>query len=241
MNTSYKIEDHLFRSADAYAQGKYDITTRWLRPRIRAGQLLVNVGCGGGEYNATARALGLRVIACEPDPAAFALAEQAASPDIDVRCCGLMDLVGTVPPADVLVMHDVLEHIADDTRAVAAVRDLLAPGGIAIISVPAYQWLYGVHDVELGHYRRYTRGRLLALFRDAFVIEASRYYGAAMIPVALWFSRITKRPYPLAAASRGIGHAAVTTICQLESRLPLPVGTSVLVRVRKMRGTHDAP
>lgn len=233
MNTSYKIEDHLFRSADAYAQGKYDITTRWLRPRIRPGQLLVNVGCGGGEYNATARELGLRVVACEPDPSAFALAERAASAEIDVRCCGLLDLVGHVPPAEVLVMHDVLEHIADDAAAVDAVRHMLQPGGIAIVSVPAYQWLFGAHDVELGHYRRYTRRRLTALFEDSFAIEASRYYGAAMIPVALWFSRITKRPYPLGMTKQGVGHLAVTTICQLESRIPLPVGTSVLVRVRK--------
>lgn len=233
MNASYKQDDHLFRAADAYAQGKYDITTRWLRPRVRAGQLLLNVGCGGGEYNATARELGLRVIACEPDPAAFALAERAAGPDVDVRCCGLLELVGTVPPADVLVMHDVLEHIADDRTAVAAVGELLQPGGLAIISVPAYQWLFGRHDVELGHYRRYTRGRLTALFAKPFEVEASRYYGAAMIPVALWFSRIAKRPYPVAAASRGVGHAAVNAVCQIEARVPLPVGTSVLVRIRK--------
>jgi len=235
MNASYKQEDHLFRSADAYAQGKYDITTRWLRPRVQAGQLLLNVGCGGGEYNATARELGLRVIACEPDPAACALAERAAGldVDVDVRCCGLLELVGQVPPADVLVMHDVLEHIADDRAAVSVVRDLLRPGGLAIISVPAYQWLFGRHDVELGHYRRYTRGRLTALFGEAFEVEASRYYGAAMIPVALWFSRIARRPYPVAAASRGVGHAALTAVCQLEARLALPVGTSVLVRIRK--------
>ena len=232
MSTSYKQDDNLFRSADAYAQGKYDITTRWLRPRVRAGQLLLNVGCGGGEYNVTARELGLRVVACEPDPAACALAERTAGVDIDVRCCGLLELVGQVPPADVLVMHDVLEHIADDAVAVAAVNELLKPGGLAVISVPAYQWLFGRHDVELGHYRRYTRGRLTALFDD-FEIEASRYYGAAMIPVALWFSRIAKRPYPVAAASRGVGHAAVTAVCQIEARVPLPVGTSVLVRIRK--------
>src|SRR6185503_20419216 len=117
----------------------------------------------------------------EPDPAAYALAERTAGVDIDVRCCGLLELAGKVPPADVLVMHDVLEHIEDDRTAVDIVRDLLRPGGLAIISVPAYQWLFGRHDVELGHYRRYTRGRLTALFHAPFEVEASRYYGAALI------------------------------------------------------------
>ena len=71
-----------------------------------------------------------------------------------------------------------------DAAAVATVRSLLKPDGIAVISVPAYQWLFGHHDVQLGHYRRYTRRNLLKLFRADFAIEAGRYYGAAFIPIA---------------------------------------------------------
>jgi len=47
-NIAYKTADQRFRSADEYAQGKYDLTTRWLAPRIQAGQLLLNIGCGSG-------------------------------------------------------------------------------------------------------------------------------------------------------------------------------------------------
>jgi hypothetical protein len=130
-------------------------------------------------------------------------------------------------------MHDVLEHIEDDAAAVAKVRSLLSPGGTAIVSVPAYQWLFGRHDVELGHYRRYTRGNLRALFEHDFEIEAIRYYGAALIPVALWFSRITKQPYPVATAGIGFTRKAMRFVCQLESRLPMPLGTSVLLRAKR--------
>jgi SAM-dependent methyltransferase len=230
-NLAYKTEDHLFRSADEYAQGKYDLTTRWLRPLIKPGQLLLNVGCGSGEYNATGHAMGLRVIACEPEPEAFSLARSAAPADVDVRPCGLLDLESD--PADHLIMHDVLEHIEDDAAAVAKVHSLLVPGGTAIISVPAYQWLFGRHDVELGHYRRYNRGNLRALFERDFEIEATRYYGAALIPIALWFSRIAKKPYPVASAGKGLTRHAMRLLCQLESRIPMPVGTSVLLRARK--------
>ena len=232
-NLTYKAEDHHFRSVDEYAQGKYDITTRWLRRSVRPGQLLLNVGCGGGEYNVTARQLGLRVIACEPESEAFAVARAAAPEGVDVRSCGLLDLES--PPADYLVMHDVLEHIEDDAAAVARVSTLLVPGGTAIISVPAYQWLFGKHDVELGHYRRYTRRNLRALFTRDFEIEATRYYGATLIPIALWFSRITKQPYPVATAGKGLARQAMRWACQLEARLPMPAGTSVLLRARKVR------
>jgi 2-polyprenyl-3-methyl-5-hydroxy-6-metoxy-1,4-benzoquinol methylase len=231
-NLAYKTEDHLFRSADEYAQGKYDVTTRWLRPLVRSGQLLLNVGCGSGEYNGAARSMGLRVIACEPETKACALAQSNSPDGVDVRQCGLLDLDSE--PADYLVMHDVLEHIEDDVAAVAKVHSLLAPGGTAIISVPAYQWLFGRHDVELGHFRRYNQQNLRALFTRDFEIEATRYYGAALIPIALWFSRLTNKPYPVAAAGRGFTRRAMRWVCQLESRVPMPVGTSVLLRARKL-------
>lgn len=228
-NLAYKNDDHLFRSADEYAQGKYDVTTRWLAPCVKPGQLLLNIGCGSGEYSVTATAMGLRVISCEPELSAYELARRHAG--IDVRNCGLMAL--HTEPADYLVMHDVLEHIEDDAAAVERVRALLAPGGLAVVSVPAYQWLFGRHDVELGHYRRYTKRDLLALFERGFAIEAARYYGAALIPVALYYSRLSNKPYPVAAASDGLMRQAMRAVCQLESRLPMPVGTSVLLRVRR--------
>jgi SAM-dependent methyltransferase len=227
-NIAYKTADHAFRSADAYAQGKYDITTRWLKPRIRPGHRLLNIGCGGGEYNEAAGALGYDVTACEPEQTAY---ELAAARGGRVLHCGLMDL--DVPPTDAIVMHDVLEHIEDDAAAVRAVYDLLVPGGVAVISVPAYQWLFGHHDVQLGHYRRYTRRSLLARLRDRFTIVHARYYGAALIPVALWFSRLAKRPYPTAAASRGFGNSAMRAICGLEARVPMPMGTSVIALVAR--------
>jgi SAM-dependent methyltransferase len=229
----YKTSDHLFRSKDEYAQGKYDLTTRWLKPLVRPGQLLLNVGCGGGDYNATAVGMGLRVVACEPEETAFELARQEAPAGCRVHHCGLGELVARTEPAAYLVMHDVLEHIEDDRAAVAAVHDLLEPGGTAIISVPAYQWLFGVHDVRLGHFRRYTRRSLVEVLGARLEIEATRYYGAALIPVAWWYSRLTKQPYPTATAARGPGAAIFRAVCQLESRVPLPVGISVIARVRR--------
>lgn len=229
----YKTRDHLFRSADEYAQGKYDVTSKWLRPRVQPGQLLLNIGCGSGDYNHTAEALGLRVVACEPEATAFELASRDAPASTKVLHCGLMELAKQTEPAAFIVMHDVLEHIEDEVAAVAAVHALLAPGGVAVISVPAYQWLFGHHDVQLGHYRRYTRRRLVQLFRKDFVIERARYYGAFLIPVALWFSKLSKKPYPVAGASQGMTRKAMRALCQLEARIPMPMGTSVIIRVRR--------
>lgn len=228
---AYKAADHAFRSKDAYAQGKYDLTTRWLKSRVIPGQLLLNIGCGSGEYNGTAHALGLRVIGCEPEARAYAVAAANVPEGCEVRHCGLLDLDSE--PADFIVMHDVLEHIEDDIAAIEALHALLKPGGTAVLSVPAYQWLFGHHDVQLGHYRRYSRRSLLSVLRPRFEIERSRYYGAALIPVALWFSKLSRRPYPIAAAGGGLMNAMMRAVCSFESRVPMPTGTSVLARVRR--------
>ena len=57
---------------DVYAWTKYHITTDWL---ALTGGVLANVGCGSGEFNLMALDLGFSVIACEPDPAAFEIAD----------------------------------------------------------------------------------------------------------------------------------------------------------------------
>jgi len=60
----------------------------------------------------------------------------------------------------VMVLLDVLEHIDDDSLAFQAIHSLLRPGGIAVITVPAYNFLWSKHDETIGHKRRYTAAEL---------------------------------------------------------------------------------
>jgi SAM-dependent methyltransferase len=57
---------------------------------------------------------------------------------------------------DTVVCLNVLEHIRDDSGALACIRTLLAPGGRLILLVPNDPGIYGTLDEALGHYRRYT-------------------------------------------------------------------------------------
>ena len=158
----YKTRDHALRAKDKYAWTKYELTAHWLRDYARAGMTLINVGCGSGEFNHVACAAGMKVIACEPDPIAFELAKRTQpAQGCEVRNCGLLDLKGDAEPADIIVMHDVLEHLADDAAAARYLGSLLKQGGRLIISVPALPGLFGHHDVLLGHYRRYTKSSLV--------------------------------------------------------------------------------
>jgi glycosyltransferase involved in cell wall biosynthesis/phospholipid N-methyltransferase len=73
---------------------------------------------------------------------------------------------------DTVICLNVVEHLADDLRALRNIRRALVAGGRAIILVPSGPWLYGTLDKVLGHYRRYTREQLAALAgRAGFSIE----------------------------------------------------------------------
>ncbi len=87
---------------------------------------------------------------------------------------------------DTVFALNVVEHIFDDRLAVENCYKLLKPGGHLVILVPAYQWLFNSFDLELEHYRRYTRTKLEKLFLSGnFSILKSRYFNAA--GMAGWF------------------------------------------------------
>lgn len=87
---------------------------------------------------------------------------------------------------DTVFALNVVEHIFDDHLAIANCYKLLKKGGHLVILVPAYQSLFNSFDVELEHYRRYTRRKLESLFVSCnFSILKSRYFNAAGI--AGWF------------------------------------------------------
>ncbi len=83
---------------------------------------------------------------------------------------------------DTVFALNVVEHIFDDQLAIANCYKLLKKGGHLVILVPAFQSLFNNFDVELEHYRRYTRRKLESLFVSCnFNILSSRYFNAAGI------------------------------------------------------------
>jgi len=223
----YTERDHEFRDHDRYAGSKNHVTLRWLSGENR-GSRLFNIGCGNGVFNGQAAAAGFEVTAFEPDPDAFRIAAATAPPHCSVEQRTLAEIDGE-SVADVIVMHDVLEHIEDDHAAVRRLRRLLRPGGQLILSVPALPSLFGMHDEELGHCRRYTRKSLRAALSPTFRIRRLRYFGMWGVPVVFWYSRYRRRPYPYGRVEQeGLAAQCLGLVCRVEERIPVPIGTSLL-------------
>lgn len=61
---------------------------------------------------------------------------------------------------DTVVCINVLEHIKEDKKALENLYSLLNKNGHLILLVPAYRFLYGEIDKNIGHYRRYEPDNL---------------------------------------------------------------------------------
>lgn len=60
-------------------------------------------------------------------------------------------------------VFDVVEHIEDDEGFMRHLHDLLEPGGMLYLTVPAYRLLWSDADDYGGHFRRYSKRGLKAL------------------------------------------------------------------------------
>jgi len=78
---------------------------------------------------------------------------------------------------DFISMLDVLEHIERPLRALHRSREIISPGGVLLITVPAFQALWTGHDAVNHHHCRYTRRELVRLVESAgFEVIESRYF-----------------------------------------------------------------
>ena len=132
---------------------------------------ILDVGCGDGLLFDRLSRFG-EVDGLEPD----------ASLVQDPRWRGRIRTLGLGPGLsfpvryDLVMMLDVLEHIADDLGALRAACAALRPGGHLLLTVPALRCLWSRHDEANAHHRRYGPQGLLALLdRAGFVVETTRF------------------------------------------------------------------
>jgi SAM-dependent methyltransferase len=95
---------------------------------------------------------------------------------------------------DTVVCLNVVEHIEDDVSALRNILATLEEGGRAIILVPCGPGLYGTLDEVLGHFRRYTEGRLTEVAQHAgFRVEKILKFNRFGVP-AWWLNgRVLKK------------------------------------------------
>lgn len=84
---------------------------------------------------------------------------------------------------DVIMCLDVLEHVKEDVESLETIFNLLKNNGIAIITVPAFQFLWGYNDDLVHHFRRYTKDDLISKSKNVgFSIINYSYFNVFLFP-----------------------------------------------------------
>lgn len=208
------------------------VTRAGMQPPLR----LADVGCGAGGILPWLGEFG-HAFGIDPSPAAI---EYARGIGVDVRPGGLPDSLGIDAgrPVDVVLLLDVLEHVDDDALSLRSVRAALRPGGLLIITVPAFRMLWGAHDVVNEHRRRYTRPELRAKLEAAgFRVDEISYCNTALFP-AVAAVRLARRLLPERSPRPDLGtvprplnrmlHHLFAAERHIIPVAPLPFGVSVI-------------
>jgi SAM-dependent methyltransferase len=158
------------------------LIARKVRPPRKA--RILEIGCATG-HNLRMLARFGEVEAVELDAEARAIATQRLGrPVAEAR---LPELAG-VPEGsyDLVALLDVLEHVEDDRAALASIARRLKPGGALLITVPAFQWMWSVHDEVNHHKRRYTKKTLRAAIDQAGLrADFVGYFNSILFPLAV--------------------------------------------------------
>src|SRR5262249_33535679 len=119
----------------------------------------------------------------------------------------------------------------NDRAALAAMRDVLLPGGRVVLIVPALQALYGTIDRAIHHYRRYSRDELKAKLEEAgLTLEHLSYFNMLGVPGGFLNARVLQRQSVPGVQAR-LNDWLVPWL-RLERLFGPPVGMSLLAVAR---------
>jgi SAM-dependent methyltransferase len=218
--------------------------------RLKPGYLVLEVGCGTGNVLKVLRktcASGL-VVGMERYFDGLPHAQKRSpGPLVQADARNLpfgkkFDLIG---------MFDVLEHISEERETLLSLREMLAPGGRLILTVPAHQFLWSYFDEAAHHCRRYSATQIRkALVEAGFTIDFLSPFMACLFPLVWVFRKVggLRKPGSPEEAKKlalqefrivpGI-NGVLAALITLEARWlahghRLPFGTSLVVVARKI-------
>ena len=185
---------------------------------------IFDIGGGNGFVAKGLLDAGLEVVLVEPGTNG---ATNAKKRGVDHVICATTYTAkfqpSTIPAIGVF---DVVEHIEDDIAFLKHLWELLVPGGILYLTVPAYQFLWSQEDEEGGHFKRYTLSNLKKkMMHSGFVISYSTYI-FSYLPILVFFLRTL--PYKLNLLKS-------TSMCRIkkEHSAPKGIGSKILNYIHK--------
>jgi len=213
---------------------------------LPAGAQVLDAGCGSGRTLRELADYG-EVHGIELDPEAAAVARDRGHGEVRVGRLEALPWADGI--FDLITCLDVIEHTPDDRATLVELLRVTRPAGFLLVTVPAYQALWSLHDEANHHFRRYSRRSLRTVAQAAgwTIWRMSSFNSLLLAPAAAvrvaqrrlgthngytndlalgpeWLNGVLERPLALEARWLGRGHA-------------LPAGLSQLAVLRRATAT----
>ena len=143
---------------------------------------------------------------------------------------------------ELVVATDVIEHVDQDDKALKEIHRVLKPAGHALITVPAFQSLWGIQDVVAHHKRRYRMACLCDRIAESGLLLTHSFYFNFLLFAPIWAARQFFRLWQPAISSenevnskllnRILGAVFMLDI-HMAPRLRPPFGVSILALAQK--------
>ncbi len=197
------------------------LTVDFDRLGLRAGERVLDMGCGAGRHAFEMYRRGADVIAFDQDPDELAgvrelfaamreEGEVPAGAEADVKEGDALSLPFADGEFDRVVAAEVLEHNPADIQAIEELVRVLRPGGTLAVSVPRWfpeivNWKLSpdYHNAPGGHIRIYTDKELVSKLTTAGLVLEGKGYAHGLHSPYWWIKcavGVTNDDHPLAKA-----------------------------------------
>jgi SAM-dependent methyltransferase len=149
---------------------------------------------------------------------------------------------------DLITAFDVLEHCENDVETLLQWKSMLNKDGRILLTVPAFQCLWGRNDVLSHHFRRYRVSSLVASLKCAGLEARKSSYMNSINFLPVWLSRNIKeriearmfptkeRPWDFSLPPAPLNYLLEASFAWEKHLLPiadLPIGTSLIAIVER--------
>jgi len=180
------------------------LTVDFDRLGLRPGEHVLDMGCGAGRHAFEMYRRGADVVAFDQDGDELAgvlelfaamreAGEVPAGAEADIKQGDALSLPFADGEFDRVVAAEVLEHIPDDSTAIAELARVLRPGGTLAVTVPRWLpekvcWALSreYHEVEGGHVRIYTGDDLVGKLQAAGLVLEGREHAHGLHAPYWW-------------------------------------------------------
>lgn len=163
-------------------RARADLTLRLLeRLDVRPPATVLDAGCGWGVTLDALEARGYSAVGMDISRRMLEMLDRPGRTLIQADLT--KPLKAGAPRFQAALALDVIEHLDDDRDAVRRLGELVAPGGVLIVSVPALPDLFSEFDAVQGHRRRYLPDSLAGAFAGSgLVLERTFWWGRWLVP-----------------------------------------------------------